>query len=107
MDQSVLQRAQAGDGDAFSELVEPHRREILVHCYRLLGSLNDAEDILQETLLSAWRALGRFDGRSLRAWLYRIATNHCLNYRRDESRRPQSVLVSRPASYTEGLVSSD
>jgi RNA polymerase sigma-70 factor (TIGR02960 family) len=107
MDQSVLERAQAGDGDAFSELVEPHRRELLVHCYRILGSLHDAEDILQETLLSAWRALGRFDGRSLRAWLYRIATNHCLNYLRDGSRRPQSVLLPRPASFTEGLVSSD
>jgi RNA polymerase sigma-70 factor (TIGR02960 family) len=107
MDHSVLQRAQAGDGDAFSELVEPHRRELLVHCYRLLGSLHDAEDILQETLLSAWRALGRFDGRSLRAWLYRIATNHCLNHLRDGSRRPQSVLLARPASFTEGLVSSD
>jgi len=103
MDETVLERAQAGDGYAFSELVEPHRRELLVHCYRILGSLHDAEDILQETLLSAWRALDRFDDRSLRAWLYRIATNHCLNYLRDGSRRPQSVLLSRP----EGLVSSD
>ncbi len=107
MDETVLERAQAGDGNAFQELVEPHRREILVHCYRILGSLHDAEDILQETLLSAWRALERFDGRSLRAWLYRIATNHCLNYLRDGSRRPQSVLLARSASLTEGLVSSD
>jgi RNA polymerase sigma-70 factor (TIGR02960 family) len=107
MDETVLERAQAGDGSAFQELVEPHRREILVHCYRMLGSLHDAEDILQETLLSAWRALDRFDGRSLRAWLYRIATNHCLNYLRDGSRRPQSVLLARSPSLTEGLVASD
>jgi RNA polymerase sigma-70 factor (TIGR02960 family) len=107
VDETVLERAQAGDNDAFQELVEPLRRELLVHCYRILGSLHDAEDVLQETLLSAWRALGRFDGRSLRAWLYRIATNHCLNYLRDGSRRPQSVLLGRPASFTDGLVSSD
>jgi RNA polymerase sigma-70 factor (TIGR02960 family) len=107
MDETVLERAQAGDDYAFSELVEPHRRELLVHCYRILGSLHDAEDVLQETLLSAWRALGRFDGRSLRAWLYRIATNQCLNHVRDGSRRPQSVMLSRPASFIEGLVGSD
>jgi RNA polymerase sigma-70 factor (TIGR02960 family) len=107
MDETVLERARAGDGYAFQELADPLRHELLVHCYRILGSLHDAEDILQETLLSAWRALDRFDGRSLRAWLYRIATNHCLNYLRDGSRRPQSVLLSRPASLTEGLVSSD
>ncbi len=107
MDETVLERARAGDGYAFQELVEPLRREILAHCYRILGSLHDAEDILQETLLSAWRALDRFDGRALRAWLYRIATNHCLNYLRDGSRRPQSSLLSRPASLTQNLVSSD
>jgi len=59
------------------------------HCYRILGSVQDAEDVLQEALLAAWRSIGRFDGQSLRAWLYRIATNRCLNYLRGESRRPQ------------------
>jgi RNA polymerase sigma-70 factor (ECF subfamily) len=107
MEETVLGRAQAGDDYAFQELVEPHRRDILVHCYRMLGSLQDAEDILQETLLSAWRALDRFDGRSLGAWLCRIATNHCLNYFRDGSRRPQSVLLSWPTALPEGTVSSD
>jgi RNA polymerase sigma-70 factor (TIGR02960 family) len=85
----MLTRAQAGDGDAFRELTEPHRRELHVHCYRMLGSLQDAEDALQETLLSAWQGLAAFEGRaSLRTWLYRIATNRCLNARRSASRRP-------------------
>jgi RNA polymerase sigma factor (sigma-70 family) len=70
----LIARARAGDGDAFRELTEPHRRELLVHCYRMLGSLQDAEDALQEALLAAWRGLGGFDGRaSIRTWLYRIA----------------------------------
>jgi RNA polymerase sigma-70 factor (TIGR02960 family) len=89
MTEATLHAAQAGDGDAFRELVDPYRRELLAHCYRILGSVQDAEDVLQEALLAAWRSIGGFDGRSLRAWLYRIATNRCLNYLRDESRRPQ------------------
>jgi RNA polymerase sigma-70 factor (TIGR02960 family) len=89
----ALARARAGDSDAFRELTDPYRRELHVHCYRILGSFQDAEDLLQETLLSAWQALDRFDGRSLRAWLYRIATNRCLNYLRDTSRRPQVATI--------------
>jgi RNA polymerase sigma-70 factor (TIGR02960 family) len=85
----LMSRARAGDGDAFRELTEPHRRELQVHCYRMLGSLQDAEDALQDTLLAAWQGLGRFAERSsLRTWLYRIATNRCLNARRAASRRP-------------------
>jgi len=84
-----MSQARAGDGDAFRELTEPHRREIQVHCYRMLGSLQDAEDALQETLLAAWQSFGGFEGHaSLRTWLYRIATNRCLNARRSASRRP-------------------
>ena len=75
-----LVRARAGDGDAFRELVGPYRRELQLHCYRILGSVPDAEDVLQETLLAAWRGLDRFEERaSVRAWLYRIATNRSLN----------------------------
>ncbi len=84
-----MSRAQAGDGSAFRELTEPYHRELQVHCYRMLGSLQDAEDALQDTLLAAWQGLGGFEGRaSLRTWLYRIATNRCLNARRSASRRP-------------------
>jgi RNA polymerase sigma-70 factor (ECF subfamily) len=85
----LITRARAGDGDAFRELTEPYLRELQVHCYRMLGSFQDAEDALQETLLAAWRGLGGFDGRaSIRTWLYRIATNRCLNALRSASRRP-------------------
>jgi RNA polymerase sigma factor (sigma-70 family) len=84
----VLTAARAGDPDAFAALVGPHERELLVHCYRLLGSLHDAEDALQETFLRAWRPLDGFEGRStVRAWLYRIATNTCLDALDRASRR--------------------
>jgi len=85
----LISRARAGDGDAFREAIAPHRRELQVHCYRMLGSFQDAEDALQDTLLAAWQGLGGFEGRaSLRTWLYQIATNRCLNARRSASRRP-------------------
>src|SRR5215212_964453 len=86
--EDTFSRAGAGDGDAFRDLVEPYRRELQLHCYRILGSLQDAEDQLQETLLAAWRGFDRFEGRaSMRTWLYRIATNRCLNALRDRGRR--------------------
>jgi RNA polymerase sigma-70 factor (TIGR02960 family) len=85
----LIARAQAGDDDAFRALTEPHRRELQVHCYRMLGSLQDAEDALQGTLLAAWQGLGAFEGRaSIRTWLYRIATNQCLDALRATRRRP-------------------
>jgi RNA polymerase sigma-70 factor (ECF subfamily) len=88
MTTDLMTRARAGDGDAFRELTEPHRRELQVHCYRMLGSVQDAEDALQDTLLAAWQGLGAFEGRaSLRTWLYRIATNRCLNALRSAGRR--------------------
>ena len=85
----LIARARAGDADAFQELTEPYRRELQVHGYRMLGSFQDAEDVLQETLLAAWQGLGAFEGRaSIRTWLYRIATNRSLNALRSASRRP-------------------
>jgi RNA polymerase sigma-70 factor (TIGR02960 family) len=89
---AALARARAGDDEAFRELTEPHRRELQLHCYRIVGSLQDAEDLVQETLLAAWRNLGAFEGRaSVRIWLYRIATNRCLNALRARSRRPREL----------------
>ena len=86
----LLTAARAGDENAFAALVEPHRRDLHAHCYRMLGSLQDAEDALQDALLRAWRGLGRFEGRaSLRTWLHRIATNACLDLAK---RRPARVL---------------
>jgi RNA polymerase sigma-70 factor (TIGR02960 family) len=85
----LLARAQAGDGDAFGQLVDPYRCELQVHCYRFLGSLQDAEDVLQDTLLSAWHGLAGFEGgASVRTWLYRVATSRCLDALRASRRRP-------------------
>ena len=93
MDVQLLDRAQAGDESAFQELVEPHRRELQLHCYRILGSAADAEDALQESMLAAWQGLRGFEGRSsLRTWLYRIATTRALNVLRADRRRPTVAL---------------
>ena len=85
-----LSRARAGDGEAFRELAGPHRRELQARCYRMLGSVADAEDAVQETMLAAWQGIGGFSAEraSLRTWLYEIATNRCLNARRAARRRP-------------------
>jgi RNA polymerase sigma-70 factor (ECF subfamily) len=86
----LLEAARGGDESGFRSLVEAHRQELHAHCYRMLGSVHDAEDALQEVLLRAWRGLPRFEGRSsLRSWLYRIATNTCLDA---IARRPKRVL---------------
>jgi RNA polymerase sigma-70 factor (TIGR02960 family) len=90
--ESTLRLARLGDDDAFRTLTDPYRRDLHVHCYRILGSGQDAEDMVQETLLAAWRGLEQYEERdSLRAWLYRIATNRCLNALRDRGRRPREA----------------
>jgi RNA polymerase sigma-70 factor (TIGR02960 family) len=94
---ALLTRARAGDADAFAQLVAPHRRELHVHCYRILGSAQDAEDALQEALFAAWQGLAGYEERaSVRTWLYRIATNRCLNMLRAGDRRPRSHEEQRP-----------
>jgi RNA polymerase sigma-70 factor (ECF subfamily) len=90
MEAALLDTARAGDESAFAKLIEPYRGQLHAHCYRMLGSVHDAEDALQEVSLRAWRGLGRFEGRSsLKSWLYTIATNTCLN---QIERRPKRVL---------------
>jgi RNA polymerase sigma-70 factor (TIGR02960 family) len=91
----ALAAARDGDPEAFRALTDPHRRELQAHCYRFLGSTQDAEDLVQETLLAAWRGLDAFEERSsVRSWLYRIATNRCLNALRDRGRRPVEVVTA-------------
>src|SRR5260370_41156390 len=101
---TLLPALRAGDEQAFQRLTDRYRRELLVHCYRMLGSFHDAEDALQDTLLAAWRGLGGFDGRaSIRTWLYRIATTRRLNTPRAARRRPahaRDIPVAEPPSPT-------
>jgi RNA polymerase sigma-70 factor (ECF subfamily) len=108
---TALDRARAGDGAAFGELTDPFVSELRLHCYRMLGSLPDAEDMVQETLLSAWRGLAGFEERaSVRTWLYRIATNRCLNALRASTRRPRVApglsWAPEPTRHCEPLVAS-
>jgi RNA polymerase sigma-70 factor (ECF subfamily) len=108
IEQMTLARARAGDEDAFRELTDPYRRELQVHIYRIVGSPQDAEDLLQETLLAAWRGLERFEGRaSVRAWLYRIATNRSLDALRASRRRPEDLQrmtgMPEPTRYGEAI----
>jgi RNA polymerase sigma-70 factor (ECF subfamily) len=105
--EQALARARAGDEDAFRELTDPYQRELQVHIYRIVGSAQDAEDLLQETLLGAWRGLEQFEGRaSVRAWLYRIATNRSLDALRARRRRPEDQRMTQmpePTRWSEPL----
>ena len=94
-----LAAAQNGDANEFSQLTEPYRRELQVHCYRILGSLHEAEDMVQETLLKAWKRLHTYEGRaSFRAWLYKIATNTCLDFLDQRRSRRLLPLHAGPAA---------
>jgi RNA polymerase sigma-70 factor (TIGR02960 family) len=106
--EQTLARARGGDEDAFRKLTDPYRRELQLHIYRIIGSVQDAEDLLQETLLAAWRSLEQFEGRaSVRAWLYRIATNRSLDALRASRRRPEALRrmtdVPEPTRRTEPI----
>lgn len=100
-DSALLTAAREGDEHAFRRLVEPHRRELHTHCYRMLGSLHDTEDVLQETLLRAWRGLDGFGGQRLRPWLYRIATNACIDALGRRSKRELILEAGDPSSSAE------
>ena len=103
--EQTLGRARAGDDDAFRELTDPYRRELQLHIYRIVGSTQEAEDLLQETLIAAWRGLDQFEERaSVRAWLYRIATNRSLDALRASGRRPEDqriVQMPEPTRWNE------
>ena len=101
----IVARARGGDEDAFRELTDPYRRELQLHIYRIVGSTQDAEDLLQETLLAAWRGLEQFEERaSVRAWLYRIATNRCIDALRATRRRPQPMTeLPQPSRVSEPI----
>ena len=95
MTADLIDRARAGDGEAFRELISPYERELRVHCYRILGSVQDAEDALQDALLAAWQSLASFEGRaSIRTWLYRVVTSRCLNALRSARRRPTTSTLA-------------
>jgi len=90
--EELLEQVRRGRETAFAELTDGYRAELQLHCYRITGSVQDAEDLVQETLLAAWRGLDQYQGHaSVRTWLYRIATNRCLNALRDRGRRPKEV----------------
>jgi len=96
-EQELVARARAGDEDAFGVLIAPYLRELHVHCYRMLGSVHDAEDVMQEVLMRAWRHLGSYDGRGpVRGWLYRIATNRCLTARSRAAASPAAAFSPAP-----------
>src|SRR5262249_13972207 len=102
--EQAIARARSGDMDAFRELTEPYRRELQAHIYRIVGSVQDAEDLVQETLIAAWRGLEQFEGRaSVRRWLYRIATNRSLDALRANRRRPDQggIQFPEPTRWTE------
>jgi RNA polymerase sigma-70 factor (TIGR02960 family) len=93
----LIDLARAGDGDAFRQLVGPYERELQVHCYRMLGSVQDAEDAMQDALLAAWQGIAGFEGRaSVRTWLYRVTTSRCLNVRRSARRRQGTMPPGPP-----------
>jgi len=108
VDTDLVTRAQAGDPDAFAVLVERHRRELELHCYRVLGSAQDAEDTVQETFLAAWQHIARFEARSsVRTWLYRIATNRCLAALRSARRRQPAEVTVPAGAYPEPNATSE
>jgi RNA polymerase sigma-70 factor (ECF subfamily) len=101
----VLVAAQAGDEQAFVQLTAAHRLQLHRHCYRILGSLHDADDALQETMLRAWRNIGRFEPRApLRSWLYRIATNVCLRMLEQRAREPANAVDAHLEPYPDTLL---
>jgi len=103
-ERSVLEAARGGDAAAFERLIEPHRARLHAHCYRMLGSLHDAEDALQEALIRAWRGIARFEGRSsVHSWLYRIATNACLDLIAQRRKRVLPVDYGPPSDPARAL----